>query len=345
MEKKKLEIISFLISCSAILFLTFFVFKPFFTILAVSAVLALLLRPLYKKLVGWYGKGKNFFAFVIVLLSLVFLILPIIFFGIKILGQVESYFASIQSGQGQGIQNIEHIVESFVRPIFPTFTFDVTSYASNILTFVTNNFGSFITQTSYIFFQTFLVLMTLFFFLRDGEELFSSITSLSPFSKKQTKEMIESVHKTVTSVVHGTLFVGLIRWFIFSLGFYLFGIPNPMVLGTIAGIIGIIPGLGTPFVIVPALIILLLTGNIIAATGIGLIGILTLVFVDNMLSSYYFGKGLEASPIFILFSILGGVMFFGPLGFIFGPIILSLCISIIEMYKILILKPKKKVSE
>ena len=340
MERKKLEIISFLILCTGIFLLAFFVFKPFFTILALSTVLVFLFRPLHKKLIHFYGGGNTFFAFLIVLVSLLFLILPLIFFGIKILAQVQSFFTLVQAGQIPDIQNLQLNIEIFMRHIFPAFSFDISSYAGTILGFVSNNFGELISQTSYMFFQIFFLLVTFFFFLRDGETIFPEIISLSPFSKIQTKEIVNSVHRAVTSVIRGTLFVGIIRWVIFMVGFYFLGIPNPMVFGSIAGIIGIIPGLGTPFVIIPTVAYFFVFNNIFAAIGTIFFGALVLFFVDNMLSAYFFGKGLEASPIFILFSILGGVLFFGPLGFIFGPIILSLCISITEMYKILILKPK-----
>jgi len=74
------------------------------------------------------------------------------------------------------------------------------------------------------------------------------------------------------------------------------------------------------------------------------LGIIIAFFIDSMLTAYFFGKGLDVSPIFMLFSIIGGVIFFGPLGFIFGPIVLSLCISMIDMYKILILRTKETAS-
>ncbi|MFZ2205166.1 MAG: AI-2E family transporter [Minisyncoccia bacterium] len=341
MEKKRLEVISFSVLCAGILILTFFVFRPFFSILVLAAVLSMLFRPLYKKMLHSYKGGKSFFAIIIVLLGLIFLIIPIIFFGLQILGQIQVLFSSIQNDPGQSIQLVQSTIESIARPLFPNFSFHISDYASTVLSFVSNNFSTLLSQTAYLFFQTLFLLITFFFFLRDGEKIFSSLISLSPFGKEQNKEILGSVHKAVTSVIRGTLLVGLIRWVLLTTVFFLFGIPNALIWGSIAGIIGIIPGVGTPFVIIPTVIYLILTGNIFSAIGIGSSGILIIFFVDNMLSVYFFGKGLEAPSIFILFSIIGGVIFFGPLGFIFGPIVLSLCISMIEMYKILLQKTKE----
>jgi predicted PurR-regulated permease PerM len=341
MEKKKLEIVSFIVLCAGILVMAFFVFRPFFSILVLAAVLAMLFRPLYKKMLLYYKGGKNLFAFIIVLLGLIFLIIPILFFGSQIFQQIQIFFALIQNGQEQYLQAIQHMIESLAHPLFPNFSFNISDYASTVLAFISNNFSALLSQTAYIFFQTFFLLLAFFFFLRDGEKISSSLVLLSPFGKEQNKEILTSIHSAITSVIRGTLLVGLIRWVLLTAGFYFFGIPNALVWGSIAGIIGIIPGVGTPFVIVPTVAYLILSGNILGAVEIGSFGILVIFFVDNMLSAYFFGKGLDVPSIFILFSILGGVIFFGPLGFIFGPIVLSLLISTIDMYKILILKAKK----
>ena len=333
--------ISFLIFCAGILVLAFFVFRPFFNVLALAIILAMIFKPLYLKMLHLYKGGANLFAFILVLIALVFLIIPIIFFGLQIFWQIQIFFTILQTDQGQFIQNIQHAVNAFAHPLFPTFTFKISDYASTVLAYISSNLSTLLSQTVSITFQIIFLLLAFFFFLRDGEDIFSSLIALSPFEKEKTKEMIRSTHKAVTSVLRGTLLVGLIRWILLTIGFYLFGIQNAMIWGSIAGIVGIIPGLGTPFVIVPTVIYLVLAGNMVAAFGIGIFGLLVIFFIDNMLSVYFFGKGLEAPPIFILFSILGGVLFFGPLGFIFGPIVLSLCISIIETYKILILKTEK----
>ena len=249
------------------------------------------------------------------------------------MGQAQVLLNLLQNGNGEYMQSIQSNIQLAIHPLFPNFSFNISNYATTVLSFISSNLGVFISQTAYILFQTFMLLFTFFFFLRDGEEIFLSFISLSPFSKEKNNEIIKSIHDAITSVIKGSIFVGLIRWAIFAAGFYIFGIPNPMIWGSVAGIIGLIPGLGTPVAIIPIVIYMAFTGNVVAAIGLALLGVLVSLLIDNMLSAYFFGKGLNAPSIFVLFSILGGVLFFGPLGFIFGPIVLSLCISTISMYK------------
>lgn len=338
MESKKLELAILSVLFAVLSVLIFFVFKPFLSIIVLGAVLAVLFHPLYKKLVEIFHGGKSFASGILVLVALIFLIAPILFFGLQIFGQAQNFLSLTQISQLQYIQALQQNINIFVARIIPNFTFNISDFVNNTLVFVYGNFSGLLSQTTYIFFQTFFLLFTFFFLLRDGDGILDSITSLSPFEEGQNKEVINSVYRTITSVIRGTLFVGLIRFIFIVIAFYFFGIPNAILWGSLGGIIGAVPGIGSPMAIIFASIYLLLYGNIFLAIGMVIFGIILFFFIDNLLSTYFFGKGLNVPSIFILFSILGGIFFFGPLGFIFGPIVLSLFISMVDMYKILILK-------
>jgi predicted PurR-regulated permease PerM len=232
----------------------------------------------------------------------------------------------------QSMHLIQSAVETPLRQVFPGFVFDLNAYIGNALTFISSNLGSLVYQTFSILFGTFLMLLALFFFLRDGRSLLASFAQISPFGKEVTSEILNKMYQTIKSVVQGTLFIVLIRWVCIWIGFWLFGIPNAILWSSVGGIIGAIPGLGTPFAFIGTVAYLYLQGDSLAAAGLALFGIATVILVDNILTSYFFGKGLEVSPIFVLFSILGGIVFFGPIGFILGPLVLSVFLSVIRVY-------------
>jgi len=338
METKRIEIIVFSALFIGLSILTFFVFQPFLPILILAIVLSVLFHPLNKKLVQLFHGGKSFVACLLVIIALIFLIIPILFLGLQIFEQAQNFFYLTQAGQGQYIQIIQQNINILVQHVVPNFSFNISDSFNKILLTVSSNLGGLLSQTAYLFIQIFFLLFAFFFFLRDGEKILDSIVSLSPFGKEQNKEITDSVYRTITSVVRGTLFVGLIRLVLFVSIFYFLGITNALLWGTIAGIIGALPGLGTPFVIIPAALYLFFYNNIFFTIAMILFGALIIFFVDNLLSTYFFGKGLDVPPLFVLLSILGGVIFFGPLGFIFGPITLSLFISMLDIYKILIQK-------
>jgi predicted PurR-regulated permease PerM len=338
MKNKKLELVIFSALFIVLSVLTYFVFKPFLSIIVLAGVLSILFHPLNERLVLIFHGRKNLVACLLVIVAFIFLIIPVMFFGLQIFTQAQSFFSLTQIGQGQYMQDIQQNINGLVQHFVPNFSFNILDYVDNVLAFVSANLGNLLSQTAYIIFQIFFLLMTFFFFLRDGTKMLNSFFSLSPFEKEQNREVISSTSRMITSVIRGTLFVGLIRMVLITIAFYFLGIPNALLWGSIGGIIAVVPGLGTFFVIVPACLYLLFYGNIFLVIGMALFGVLLFFFIDNLLSTHFFGKGLHVQSPFILFSIIGGVIFFGPLGFIFGPIILSLFISLIHIYKILVLE-------
>ncbi len=312
--------------------LLLFVFAPFFPLLALSAVFAILLHRPFERLTQMFGGWKNLSATLTVALMLVFFIVPLFFLGIQICHGAQGLYTAAQGNGSQYMQSIQAMIETPMREWFPGFSFDLNSYIGNALVVISNNLGSLVFQTLYVIFDTFLMLLALFFFLRDGRGFLSSLIETSPLGKETTREVLDKMYQMIRSVIQGTFINALIRWFGIWVAFSLFNIPNAILWSSIGGIVGAIPGLGTPFAFIPAVAYLYLGGDTFSALGLALFGIAIVILVDNILTSYFFGKGLEVSPLFVLFSILGGVLFFGPLGFILGPLVLSVFLSVIRVY-------------
>lgn len=334
MLKNKLEFISLSGLFAGISLLLLFVFAPFFPLLSLAAVFAIFLRRPYEHLVKALGGWKNLAAILTVGLTLAFCILPLFFLGTQIYKEAQSIYTGAHETGSQFLYNLEGLIENPLHQLLPGFTFDINSLTGNILATISSNLGSLVYQTIFVIFETFLMLLTLFFFLRDGNSMLSSFIEISPFGQKATTEIVDKMYQTIRSVVRGTLFNALIRWVLIWIAFYLFDIPNALLWSSIGGIVGAIPGLGTPFAFIPAVMYLYLEGNVLAAVSLALVGIGVVILVDNILTSYFFGKGSPVSPIFVLFSILGGILFFGPLGFVIGPLVLSIFLSVVHVYSL-----------
>jgi predicted PurR-regulated permease PerM len=332
MPNNKLGNFSFLAFFTCVSLLLFFIFAPFLSILALAAVFAVLLhRPyegLTRLLVGW----KNVSAILLVALLLILFIAPLFFFGMQIFQEIQNVYMSIYGDGARYLQAVQQMIENLLRYLSPGFTFDINSYVGNALAVISDNLGSLVYQTFFVIFETFLMLLALFFFLRDGRELLASLAQASPLGESKTKEILGTMYKTIGSVINGTLINALVRWVLISIAFFFFGIPNATLWGALGGVVGAIPGLGTPFAFIPAIIFAFLQGDALSAVGLIASGIVVVMLVDNMLTAYFFGKGFAISPIFVLFSILGGIVFFGPVGFILGPLVLSVFLSISDFY-------------
>ncbi|MFI5260659.1 MAG: AI-2E family transporter [Candidatus Paceibacteria bacterium] len=328
MKRNRIEDISLLALFAGISLLLFFVFQPFFAVLSLAAVFALMLQTPYERLTRAFGGRKSIAALSVVGLMLIFFIVPLFFMGVQIFQEVQAVYASIQ---GNGAQYMR-VVQSAIAQALPGFVFDINSYIGSALAFISNNLEALIYQTATILFDTFLMLIALFFFLRDGRSLLVSFLKVSPFGRKATDEILGSMQQTILSVVRGTLLIVLIRWLCVGIAFSLFGIPNAIFWSSIGALVGAIPGFGTAFAFVGAVIYLYLQGNIAGAIGMTILGGGAVVLIDNVLTSYFFGRGLAVSSLFVLFSILGGIVVFGPVGFILGPLVLSVFLSVIRVY-------------
>jgi predicted PurR-regulated permease PerM len=96
--------------------------------------------------------------------------------------------------------------------------------------------------------------------------------------------------------------------------------------------------MGTAFITVPSILYLVLVKDTTAALGLFLWSALLVGTIDNVLAPYLYTKGIKIHPLFVFFSVLGGVAYFGPMGFLFGPIILSAFLSVLRIYRLFILE-------
>ena len=139
----------------------------------------------------------------------------------------------------------------------------------------------------------------------------------------------------INSVVRGNLAVAIIQGILTAVGFTIFGVPNAVLWGSVAAITALIPGIGTALVIFPAIIFLFISGEALSAFGLLLWGVMAVGLIDNFLGPKLASRGMRLHPFLILLSIFGGIGFFGPIGFLLGPIILSLLFALLEIYSLI----------
>ena len=113
--------------------------------------------------------------------------------------------------------------------------------------------------------------------------------------------------------------------------------PNPVLWGLVAALAALIPGIGTALILIPAIGYLFFTGSTGAAIGLLIWGVVAVGLIDNFLGPMLVNRGVKIHPFLILLSIFGGLSFFGPVGFVLGPLIIALVFALLEIYR----APKK----
>lgn len=179
----------------------------------------------------------------------------------------------------------------------------------------------------------FIMLYAMFYFLINGQKLLDAFSSLVPLSKDDYEELMGRGLMVTKASLKGIVIIGLIQGLLVSLSFWVIGLNGPVFWGTVVFLLSAIPGLGAPIVWVPAVIYLLITGSIGWAIALTIWGIVVVGLVDNLLRPWIVGNDAKLPDLVILVSILGGIVTFGPVGIIIGPVIAAILDTVLNIYK------------
>jgi predicted PurR-regulated permease PerM len=190
-----------------------------------------------------------------------------------------------------------------------------------------------VAQNFLLFIPNFLVvLISLFFFLRDGAGFCHRLRRLLPMDQEHQERLFTRIVDAIVAVVHGCLVVAIIQGFLAGLAYWLVGLPYAVVWAVLTAFFALLPVGGTTIISVPASIYLLLQGEpvrgiILFAWSIGVVGT-----VDNILKPMFIGSRLKLPLILLFFGILGGLTVFGALGLILGPVLFALLAALLDVY-------------
>jgi predicted PurR-regulated permease PerM len=207
---------------------------------------------------------------------------------------------------------------------------------------VVDNLGRIFSSTASLALGLFISLVALFYLLRDGKRFKKTIMEASPLADKYDEQIMDKIERAVNSVIRGSLFTSLIKGVLATIGFMIFGIDHALLWGTLTAIVSLLPGIGAGITIIPAVVYLLVVDKIGAAIGLGVWGVIVIGLVDNILMPIIVGQGFRVHPLFVMLSVIGGIMFFGPVGLFLGPLVIALFSALLEIYKLIILDDQNK---
>ena len=312
-------------------------FVSFAGALALAAILATVSYPLYERILRFSPKhNKSLAAIISVFLVILIVLLPLSLIAYLLLQEAADFYTMINNGSLLSVERVLIDVEAFLHGLFPNASINVVDsiadFAAQAARNITSNLGSIFTSTASTIFLLFISLIALFYFFRDGKEFTRSLIYASPLPDSDDERILNRLSQAIRSVILGVLTVALIQGVLTAIGLSIFGIEQAVLLGSIAAVGALIPGIGTSIVFVPTIIVLAVTGSYGPAIGLTLWGLFAVGFVDNLLGPYLISRGAPLHPFFILLSVLGGLVFFGPVGFVLGPVMLSLFKVLLELY-------------
>lgn len=319
----------------------FFIFAPFLPALVMAAVFAVTLYPVYR----WILKQQrerfpSVAALITVVITLALIVTPIAFIGTQVAYEAADTYVGLVYGDGRAaIDTIVAQIDGFIGPMLPTewdlsgrLSENLNTYAEGGLSWILRHAGSAFSGVAGFLLSLFIFLFALFFLLKDGPRLRAFLIDISPLSDSHDELVLARLTRAVNSVLRGNIAIALIQGSIASVGFFLFGVPSPLLWGSVTAMAALVPGIGTSLVLIPIVLFLFLTGNVPGAIGMAIWGAFAVGLVDNFLSPYLIGTGSQLHPLLILIAVLGGIGFFGAVGIFLGPLTLSLFMALLSIY-------------
>ena len=181
-------------------------------------------------------------------------------------------------------------------------------------------------------FQFFLFLYCIFFFLLDGEGYLRRSLLYLPLTHEQEMRMLARFTSVTKATIKGTLFIGFLQGALAGVALGMAGIQGWVFYAAVMMLLSIIPGIGVALVWVPAAIYLLSTDRLLAAILVAVWCALIVGSIDNILRPRMVGRDTEMPDLLILFSTLGGLAMFGIAGFLIGPIVAALFVTLWDIY-------------
>jgi len=325
------------ITLGAFLYMT----KMFAIPVLMAAVFAGLFHPLYR----WFTKkfkGKTGAASgVTCLILIVGILIPLMLIGNMVAREAIGLYTDSEKLVTEFIDESEGGIGERIKGWIPQKYFDVTKVDwEKSLANAAKTTGSFIanliSDTSKTVFQAlfnlFIILFTMFFFFQDGHKLIAKIKYWSPLEDVYEDQLIKRFMSVSRATLKGTLLLGFIQGGLGGTLLLIFGVPSAMLWTVVMVIASIIPMIGPSIVLIPTGIILIISGDVWQGIVIILAQVVVIGNIDNLLRPRLVGKDAQMHELLIFFSTIGGLAVFGISGFIIGPVLTALLLTILDIY-------------
>jgi predicted PurR-regulated permease PerM len=324
---------------TALTLLGLWILHRFLLALAWATILAIALWPLYRRLVRELPRReRRVLAPLIVTLSVgLVLIVPLVYAAVEVAQESGSLIRYIAEMRHSGLPappwlsrlpGIGYPVASWWKEHLSdpqTMQELLGRIYTRIPSASAREIGGEITHRFIIFGFT---LLTLFFLLRDGAALSRHLLGLShrllgPSGERVARHMIAAVHGTVT----GLVLVGLAEGVLLGFAYALAGLPHPVLVAALTGILAVIP-FGAPVAFCSAGLYLLAQGSTVAAAVVVGFGFLVVFVADHFVRPFLIGGAARLPFLWVLLGIVGGLETFGLLGLFLGPVVMAALISL-----------------
>jgi predicted PurR-regulated permease PerM len=340
-------IICFALITLIVLWATWLIVRPFIDAIMLGAVLATITYPTYRRVRNKLNGREGLAALVMVVGITLLIILPAVILGMLLVQQANGVIADFQNGSAQRILARIDIPShlQWVRRFAPTF--DPSSISPQRLLlpvvrevpgWVARNGAAIVGSVAGLALTFAMVLLSAFFFFVEGEAMLDELAILSPLPAEYDHEFGEKFKSVIDATFRGHVFTALAQGVVTAIGLAIAHVPAAIFWGFVATVLSLLPMVGAAVVWVPAAIYLFISASMGDRSYFGAIfltiwGITAISVVDNVIRTWTMKGNAHLPAIPLLVAVIGGMQAFGFIGLVIGPLVFSLLMSVIDIYK------------
>lgn len=314
--------------------------KPFLQAVFVAGLFAALFSPLYRNILGRVGERRSVASALTLLTVVLFVMVPVGILLSTVARQALDIADTAVPWVQQQLASPGLITEALQGLPFYSFLESyrdlamgrVGDLAGLISGWLVAGLKSATLGSVSVLLSFLIVLYTMFFFLIDGDRLLFYMLYYLPLHDDDEKKLLARFTSVTRATLKGTAVIGFLQGALAGVALYFAGIPSALFWAFTMMLLSVVPGIGTALVWVPAVVYLLVGGHFAAAIALALFCGVVVGTVDNVLRPKLVGNDTQMHELMIFFSTLGGLLMFGFMGFVIGPIIAALFVSLWELY-------------
>ncbi len=307
-----------------------------------AATFGVVFHPLQNYLERLLNRRNSLAAMLTVMIIFFTVIIPALFIASAVAREAADFYARVQSGEinPQALLQWVQLMLPEVGAFAAGIGFDIDGIGENLTAAAVAGsrfIGSMALtagQSAALFLvMFFLMLYLLFFFMRDGKQLLELIVQALPLGDLRERKLFEKFAEVSRATVKGTLVIGLTQGTLGGMMFAILGIEGAVFWGVVMAVLSLLPVVGTALVWMPAALILIASGAWQKGIVLIVFGVLVIGLIDNLLRPILVGRDTKMPDYLVLLSTLGGLAVFGVSGFVIGPVIAALFLSVWSMFQ------------
>lgn len=347
MTKPQLFTSVFFAFFSLLLYQIALMFQPFLLPVLWAVILAHMTFPLHVRLTARLGGRDALSAWCLTLGVLAMVVVPVLLMAMMLVREAVGAELAVQTWiEAGGIQRLPEqlstlpVIGGTLQGLIGRYVLQpdalealVRSSAQVVSKFFIDQLSDLLKNAFVLLSNFLIILFTLWFLYKDGRRWLQFLYELVPLGEAQKQKIFARMDITIRAVVKGVLLTAIAQGLLAGAAYAVLGAPFAVVLTALTILLAPLPFGGTAFVWGPVVMYFLTVGSMGKALVMLIWGIGVVSTVDQFLRPWLIGQDVQMPVLFLVFSILGGLALYGLIGLFVGPILMSILMTVIAIYR------------